>query len=73
MAPTLTISDEVHQQLRMLADAQGQTLESLIAGLIEQAKQGKFRSSGHISYSDEEWMRHLGMSEDDMSGYRHSQ
>ena len=67
MAQTLIVSDEVYQKLRALADAQGQTPESLIATLIEQAKQDKFRPSGHISYSDEEWMHYLGMSEEDIA------
>lgn len=43
MSQTLTISDEVYQQLSVLAEAHGQTLEDALATLVHQAVQEEAR------------------------------
>ncbi len=68
MPKTLTISTEVYEQLVALAQAHGQTPEAALAALVEQqALEESMHSTGHISYSDEEWMRHLGMTDEDIA------
>ncbi len=67
MTHTLTISDDLYERLLSLAQEQGQTPEDLIAALITQAEQQRFRPADYLSYSDEEWMRLLGMSDEDIA------
>jgi predicted transcriptional regulator len=62
VAQTLTIPDEVYQQLRALAEAQGQTPERLIEGWV--AEHAAHRRTFH---SEEEFMRGLGMNEEDIA------
>ncbi|HEY7123129.1 MAG TPA: hypothetical protein VH540_04200 [Ktedonobacterales bacterium] len=61
------IPDDVYTRLVRLAQATGQKPETLLDALVTQAEQDHFKPTGHISYSDEEWMRHLGMDEEDIA------
>ena len=56
------IPDEVYQQLRTLAEAQGQTPESLIEGWA-----AEHAAHHRTFYSEEAFMRGLGMDEEDIA------
>ncbi len=64
MAQTVTLPDAVYQTLERLAKAQGQTPEDLIATWVIEQEQAQGRRT---FYSDEEFMRALGMSDEDIA------
>ncbi|HEY7346928.1 MAG TPA: hypothetical protein VH599_01320 [Ktedonobacterales bacterium] len=64
MAQTVTLPDAVYQTLERLAKAQGQTPEDLIAAWVNEQEQTRERRTFH---SDEEFMRALGMDDDDIA------
>jgi hypothetical protein len=60
MTQLLALPDDLYQQLRALAEAQGQTPEDVIAGwVIEHAAHRR------TFHSEEEFMRGLGMDDED--------
>ena len=61
MAQTVTLPDAVYQTLERLAKARGQTPEDLIATWVVEQEQAQGRRT---FYSDEAFMRALGMSEE---------
>jgi len=69
MAHTLTIPDEVYQQLRALAEVQGQTPESLVAALVDQATRERARDPlkepRHQTF--EEFFYDLGMTDEQIA------
>lgn len=69
MSQTLTISDEVYQQLRTLAEAHGQTLEDALVSLVHQAVQEEARDPlkepRHQTF--EEFFHDLGMTDEQIA------
>ena len=62
MTQLVALPDEVYQQLRAMAEARGQTPESLIAGWV--TEHAAHRRTFH---SEEEFMRGLGMDDEDIA------
>ena len=69
MAQTLTISDEVYQQLRAFAEAHGQTLEEALGTLVQQAVQEEARDPlKEPRYQTfEEFFHDLGMTDEQIA------
>lgn len=67
MSRAIELSDETYRRLEELATEWGQSpvevIEKLIAG-AEAFGTGRHYYAGHHYYELDDWMRHLGMSED---------
>ena len=64
MSYTITISDEVYQRLRKLAELQQQTPEAVVERLITGAEAA---SGGRRYYDTDEWLRRLGITDEEIA------
>jgi len=64
ISQAITISDEAYQRLRKLAAQQGQSSEAVVERLITGAEAA---SNGHRYYDTDEWLRHLGVTDEEMA------
>lgn len=64
MSHAISISDEVYQRLQKLAAQQEQTPEAVVEQLIAGAEAA---SSGRQYYETDEWLRHLGITDEQMA------
>ncbi len=69
MSHVIELPDETYRRLEELAAEQGRSpvevIETLITG-AEASGAGKHYYAGRHYYEFDDWMRHLGMSEDDI-------
>ena len=67
MAQIVSIPDPVYQVLERLAKAQGKTPEDLIVAWVndqEHARQQMAPSTNQRYYDTDDWLRHLGVSDE---------
>ncbi len=64
MSHAISISDEVYQRLRRLASQQEQSPEAVVERLITGAEAA---SSGRRYYDTDEWLRHLGITDEQIA------
>ena len=69
---TITLSDEQYETLQQTAKEQGQTPDALLASWIAWADQVRQQDeTAHYHYYEtEDWFRHLGATEDEITASR---
>lgn len=71
MSHTITVSDETYQHLEKLAQHLGKPLPEVVADLADRGESLLMETNsspvGKVFYSDEEFMRALGMSEESIA------
>ncbi len=65
MSHVLELSDEQYALMKKIGDESGRTLEEmLLAWTMEE--EGRYRRAHPTYYTTHDWMRHLGMSEEEI-------
>ena len=67
MNHAVEISDDVYKRLERLASQQGQAPAEIVESLITHAEEA---SHGRPYYEFDDWMRHLGMTEEEIAAIK---
>lgn len=65
MGYSLTLTDEQYQVIKQVADSEGRSLEELFLKWAME-EEARYRRAHPTYYTTDEWMRHLGASEQEI-------